>query len=140
MVNISNTDQNKIITWEVRDRHKTIPSKCHQLNFSWREKHHHPAMNHLSVPPSWRSCQGSIVLNWSMNWVFDTLFHDFFTIIGILLFGFFHFPRSYLKKPVFISHNDYPYKIFPLSTSRLLCLMDLYLPSIRWISNPSKLI
>ena len=55
-------------------------------------------------------------------------------------YGVFHLPRSFSKNLIFISHDAFPHKILPLSPKNLLCLTDLYLPSIRWISNPSKLI
>lgn len=87
-------------------------------------------MNHLWFPPNRRSCQGSTVSSWPMHWVFNTLFHDLVTISDIPLYGFFHLPRSYLEKLVFISTTLFHIKA-------CLCLLQSFY--VRWIfiSHPS---
>jgi len=96
-----------------------------------------PTRSHLeggSPPPSHESPLKILprinYLNWLIHSVFNTLFHDLVTISNIPLYGFFHFPRSYLENIVFIYHDAFPHKSLPLSPTKILFPMDIYLPSI----------
>lgn len=67
-----------------------------------------------------------------MQWVFNTLFHDVVSISGIpLLWIFIHLPRDFSEKLAFISHKDFPHKMFLLSPANILCFFfDGYLSPI----------
>ena len=111
------------------------PTRSHLEGGSPPPSHESPL-----IPPEPKILPRINYLNWSMHSVFNTLFHDLVTIKNIPLYGFFDFPRSYLEKLVFISHDAFPHKRLPLSPPKLLYPMNTYLPSIWWISNRLKLI
>ena len=102
-------------------------------------------MNHLWFPPSWGSCHGSTLSNWSMQLVFNIIIHDIVSFREILLLGgfFIQLPRPFLENLAFISDKGFPHKILPLSPTKVLCFffvdgylspahpMDIYLQFIQ---------
>ncbi len=97
------------------------------------EHHHHPIMNHLWFPPSQGSFHASTALNWSIQWVSNTLFHDVVSFSDVPLLGgcFIQFPRPFMENLTFISHEAFPHKNWPLSPAQILCFfLDGYLSPI----------